>query len=156
LFLAAASVSRILLSENSGASGSLFDDAYADVVRDGGWRYSSSLLMWVVVAVVWAHEASVWYLLLGMLGAMSVAFALWVPRFQLPHARATIPASSRYVSVWYVPSSLLSLLCVYMLPLTVMPPPGMATSEVFFQNRNKLLFERVLVFVLLCLLVCFA
>jgi len=91
----------------------LFDDAYVDVIKGGSWALSSQLLTWVVVAMAWAHEASLNYLLFGMLGAMSAAFVTWVPLSSQPltsgHSRHTVPAI-------FVPCAAAALLCVYKLP----------------------------------------
>jgi len=91
--------------EQSGQDG-LFDAAYSDVVQPPHYRLSSQLLTWVVVAVVWAHEAAVAYLLFGVLGAMSAAFVTWVP-LQQP--------SGRKVPIAYVACSFVSLLAIHQL-----------------------------------------
>mmetsp|Transcript_15940 Transcript_15940/g.24018 ORF Transcript_15940/g.24018 Transcript_15940/m.24018 type:complete len:1009 (-) Transcript_15940:20-3046(-) len=88
----------------------LFDDAYIDVVIPPYWGVSSQLLTWVVVASVWMHEASPFYMMFGMLGAMSAAFITWVPNK---------PKSSRHVPLIFVPSSILSLLAISKLPTTL-------------------------------------
>lgn len=95
----------------------LFDDAYVDVVKDHGWAISSQLLTWVVVATVWAHQASLNYLLFGMLGAMSAAFVTWVPNIPLLSS-----PSPRYIPLWFFPCALMSLLCIYKLPHTLDAP----------------------------------
>jgi len=89
----------------------VFDAAYLDVVRPPHWGPTSQLLTWVVVAVIWNHESSVWYLIFGMLGAMSAAFVTWVPNDSLQ--------SGRRIPVCYVATSLLSLLSIAMLPKTL-------------------------------------
>jgi hypothetical protein len=101
------------------AGDELFDDAYADVVRGGAWFWSSQLLTWVVVGMVWMKEASICYPVLGMLGAMSAAFLTWlaadVGTSSSPSSSAA--ASKRHlVSAWYAPMSAVSLLCIYQLP----------------------------------------
>ena len=58
--------------EYVGAGGThVFDDAYIDVLKAPHWGTSSQLLVWVVVAVVWSHDAPLHYVVFGMLGAVS-------------------------------------------------------------------------------------
>jgi len=57
----------------------LFDDAYKDVLAPPHFGTSAQLLTWVVVAAVWARDASPCYMLFGELGAMSAAFMTWIP-----------------------------------------------------------------------------
>jgi uncharacterized protein len=89
----------------------LFDDAYKDVVNPPHYALSSQLLTWVVVGCVWMHEASVNYLLFGMLGAMSAAFFTWVPQ----HSKK----SNRMIPLCYLPTSIAALWCIQKLPQTL-------------------------------------
>ena len=85
---------------------SLFDDAYKDVLAPPHFGTSAQLLTWVVVAAAWARDASPCYMLFGELGAMSAAFATWIP----------LGASSpRKVPLSFVPTSALALLSIVML-----------------------------------------
>lgn len=61
----------------------LFDDAYVDVLEGDHFGTSAQLLTWVVVAVVWTHDAPAEYMTFGALGAMSAAFFMWVPQVTL-------------------------------------------------------------------------
>ncbi|KAJ1483179.1 hypothetical protein T484DRAFT_1896410 [Baffinella frigidus] len=62
-----------------GGGTEVFDEAYVDVLRGPHFSVSAQLLTWVAVAGVWAHEAPIHVMLFGMFGAMSAAFACWVP-----------------------------------------------------------------------------
>jgi hypothetical protein len=61
----------------------LLDDAYVDVLIAPHFGTSAQLLTWVVVAVVWTHNAPVEYIIFGMLGAMSATFLMWVPQLTI-------------------------------------------------------------------------
>lgn len=89
----------------------VFDLAYADVIwggSDGNWGFSQSLLAWTIVATVWSAEASPFYQLFGIFGAMSGSYVLITP--------PTKPSNT--VSIAYGFGSFLAFLCVFMLPRT--------------------------------------
>merc|ERR1712194_323299 len=85
----------------------VFDAAYADVVwtinGESNWGYTQMLLTWTLVAMVWSHEAQMFYQIFGVFGAMSGAFFVYVP----PKApKGKIPASywvcavAGFVCIW--------------------------------------------------------
>jgi len=89
----------------------LFDLAYADVIwggSEGNWGLSQSLLAWTIVATVWTAEASAFYQLLGIFGAMSGSFLLITPSVQ----------PSNTISLSYALGALFSFVCVWILPGT--------------------------------------
>ncbi len=104
----------------------LFDDSYADVVRNH-WGVSSQLLAWAVVAMVWAHPTPAHYQILGVFGAMSAAFVCWVPPRQL----------GRKLPTRYLPAALAGFASIFMLPL--------ASSALSFGLWLKLLHLALLV-----------
>ena len=63
----------------AGSKGDVLMDAYADVLEIPHFGTSAQLLVWVVVATVWMHNAPPAFIVFGMLGAMSGAFAMWLP-----------------------------------------------------------------------------
>lgn len=93
--------------EYVGAGGThVFDDAYIDVLKAPHWGTSSQLLVWVVVAVVWSHDAPLHYVVFGMLGAMSAAFALWLP------TRSAAAESPRRIPAAFIATSLGALYAI--------------------------------------------
>ena len=81
--------------------------AYVDVLRTSHYAVSAQLLTWVAVAIVWAHEAPLHVILFGMLGAMSAAFACWIPA-NASDPRGPAP-SGRWIPVGHVAGALAAL-----------------------------------------------
>ena len=93
--------------EYTGEGGTnIFDAAYIDVLKAPHWGTSSQLLVWVVVAVVWSHDAPLHYVVFGMLGAMSAAFALWLP------TRSAAAESPRRIPSAFIATSLGALYAI--------------------------------------------
>eukprot|EP00948_MAST-09A_sp_MAST-9A-sp1_P003192 g3192.t1 len=95
----------------TGSGKNLFDDAYIDVSIPEHWMFTQSLLNWVSVAVLWISNSNPSYVLLGMFGAMSSAFALCVPNRL--HDNTPLEKDHPMLSVI---ASLLSTLIVFLLP----------------------------------------
>eukprot|EP00928_Gymnodinium_smaydae_P036687 TRINITY_DN25607_c0_g4_i1.p1 TRINITY_DN25607_c0_g4~~TRINITY_DN25607_c0_g4_i1.p1 ORF type:complete len:919 (+),score=80.64 TRINITY_DN25607_c0_g4_i1:89-2845(+) len=91
----------------------VFDEAYADVVwggSEGNWGISQMLLTWAIVVNLWTVEASPWYQVFGVLGAMSGSWWLYVPQFHRQQTSAdTVPGS-------YAIGSMIGFVCVWLLP----------------------------------------
>ena len=100
-----------------GGGNNLFDDAYVDVLEPPHFGTSAQLLTWVVVAVVWTHNAPVEYMIFGMLGAMSATFLMWVPQLTIAEQRRT-----RKVPACFVVTSVLALDAIVQLRPTVDKP----------------------------------
>jgi hypothetical protein len=88
------------------AGEALFDDSYADVVRDH-WGVSSQLLAWAIVGMVWAHQTPAYYQILGVFGAMSASFVCWIPPRRL----------ERKLPTRYLLAAVAGFLSIFMLPL---------------------------------------
>lgn len=97
------------------SSESYFDDAYRDVLRsDGHYFTSTQLLTWAIVATAWVGGnvdgdtggvSGAFFLVYGFLGALSAAFALWVPARGAVAGRGGRGGGAATVPATYVASS---------------------------------------------------
>jgi len=88
-----------------------FDAAYADVIWGGSmgnWSNTQMLLTWAVIAMVWSAEASAFYQLFGVFGAMSASYLLFRPKQR----------EDDKVQLQYAVFSVLAFACIALLPWT--------------------------------------
>ena len=92
----------------AGSKGDVLMDAYADVLEIPHFGTSAQLLVWVVVATVWMHNAPPAFIVFGMLGAMSGAFAMWLPTTE----KGVDHESPRKIPICFAITSALALVAI--------------------------------------------
>ena len=125
------------------SGGDTFLEAYVQVTDDaGGWVWSSMLLMWVVPGCLWLHvEATrlgfsrgrqLAFLVVGFLGAISVAFPLFFADVLARHRHRLgmkdgVASAEVSLGLTAVAPLVAALVCAFVLPHTVHRAPVVYT-----------------------------